>query len=289
MNIDKLIDGIVDSYDKYGLINRNEAENFPNRENVVNVLSDIQSLIFPGFREAEDINQWNIRYVTGQRVNSIITNLTKEIQKALIYSLNNSKGCNDNSTKLEHSHCFNLAEKTACALIEEIPEIRRMVALDTEAAFKGDPAAKSNEEIILSYPGLQAIMVHRVAHFLYVNGVPVIPRIMSEHIHGKTGVDIHPGATIGESFFIDHATGVVIGETCIIGNNVKIYQGVTLGALSVAKTMQNTKRHPTIEDNVTIYANATILGGETVIGKGAVIGGNTWVTKSVEAGKTVYN
>lgn len=289
MNIDKLIDGIVDSYDKYGLINRNEAENFPNRENVVNVLSDIQSLIFPGFREAEDINQWNIRYVTGQRVNSIITNLTKEIQKALIYSLNNSKGFNDNSTKLEHSHCFNLAEKTACALIEEIPEIRRMVALDTEAAFKGDPAAKSNEEIILSYPGLQAIMVHRVAHFLHVNGVPVIPRIMSEHIHGKTGVDIHPGATIGESFFIDHATGVVIGETCVIGNNVKIYQGVTLGALSVAKTMQNTKRHPTIEDNVTIYANATILGGETVIGKGAVIGGNTWVTKSVEAGKTVYN
>lgn len=289
MNIDKLIDGIVDSYDKYGLINRNEAENFPNRENVVNVLSDIQSLIFPGFREAEDINQWNIRYVTGQRVNSIITNLTKEIQKALIYSLSTTNNFNDNANKLEHSHCFNLAEKTACALIEEIPEIRRMVALDTEAAFKGDPAAKSNEEIILSYPGLQAIMVHRVAHFLHVNGVPVIPRIMSEHIHGKTGVDIHPGATIGESFFIDHATGVVIGETCVIGNNVKIYQGVTLGALSVAKTMQNTKRHPTIEDNVTIYANATILGGETVIGKGAVIGGNTWVTKSVEAGKTVYN
>lgn len=289
MNIDKLIDGIVESYDKYGLINRNEAENFPNRENVVNVLSDIQSLIFPGFREAEDINQWNIRYVTGQRVNSIITNLTKEIQKALLYSLITAKGCNNINNNIEHSHCFKLAEKTACALIEEIPEIRRMVALDTEAAFKGDPAAKSNEEIILSYPGLQAIMVHRIAHFLHINGVPVIPRIMSEHIHGKTGVDIHPGASIGESFFIDHATGVVIGETCIIGNNVKIYQGVTLGALSVAKTMQNTKRHPTIEDNVTIYAGATILGGETVIGKGAIIGGNTWVTKSVEAGKTVYN
>lgn len=289
MNIDKLIDGIVESYDKYGLINRNEAENFPNRENVVNVLSDIQSLIFPGFREAEDINQWNIRYVTGQRVNSIITNLTKEIQKALLYSLTTAKGCKNIDNNIEHSHCFKLAEKTACALIEEIPEIRRMVALDTEAAFKGDPAAKSNEEIILSYPGLQAIMVHRIAHFLHINGVPVIPRIMSEHIHGKTGVDIHPGASIGESFFIDHATGVVIGETCIIGNNVKIYQGVTLGALSVAKTMQNTKRHPTIEDNVTIYAGATILGGETVIGKGAIIGGNTWVTKSVEAGKTVYN
>lgn len=289
MNIDKLIDGIVDSYGKYGLVNRNESENFPNRENVVNALLDIQSLIFPGFREAEDINQWNIRYVTGQKVNSIITTLTKEIQKALIYTSNAANGHTDNKSKIENSHCFKLAEQTAFALIEEIPEIRRMVALDTKAAFLGDPAAKSNEEIILSYPGLQAIMVHRIAHFLHKNGVPVIPRIMSEHVHGKTGVDIHPGATIGESFFIDHATGVVIGETCVIGNNVKIYQGVTLGALSVAKTMQNTKRHPTIEDNVTIYANATILGGETVIGKGAIIGGNTWVTKSVEPGKTVYN
>ena len=148
-------------------------------------------------------------------------------------------------------------------------------------AFNGDPAAKSNEEVILSYPGLEAILVHRIANFLYINGVPVIPRIMSEHVHGKTGIDIHPGASIGESFFIDHGTGVVIGETCIIGDNVKIYQGVTLGALSVKKNLQNKKRHPTIEDNVTIYANATILGGETVIGKNSIIGGNTWVTESV--------
>ena len=166
----------------------------------------------------------------------------------------------------------------------KIPEIRRKIQLDVKAAYLGDPAAHSPEEVILSYPGLEAIVVHRLAHFLFINGVPVIPRIMSEHVHGKTGIDIHPGATIGESFCIDHGTGIVIGETTVIGNNVKIYQGVTLGALSVKKDMQNKKRHPTVEDDVTIYAGATILGGETVIGKGSTIGGNTWVTKSVPAG-----
>ena len=283
-NIDKLVDGIIDSYDKYGLVNRNDAENFPNRQTVVSILGDVQSLIFTGFRTEEDIDPVNIRYVTGQKVNNIIAKLTKEIQKALIYTITNTKGSSDN---VQESHCFALAEKTALALIEEIPEIRRKVQLDTIAAFNGDPAAKSNEEVILSYPGLEAIVVHRIAHFLYKNGVPIIPRIMSEHIHGKTGVDIHPGATIGESFFIDHGTGVVIGETTIIGNNVKIYQGVTLGALSVKKSLQDKKRHPTIEDDVTIYAGATILGGDTVIGKGCTIGGNTWVTKSIPAGSVI--
>ena len=156
-----------------------------------------------------------------------------------------------------------------------------MLKVDTDAAFAGEPAAKSTAEVIVSYPGLEAIMVYRIAHNLHVKGVPVIPRIMSEHAHGKTGIDIHPGATIGESFFIDHGTGVVIGETCVIGRNVKIYQGVTLGALSVKKELQDKKRHPTIEDNVTIYADATILGGKTVIGEGSVIGGNTWVTHSI--------
>ncbi len=289
MNIDMLIDGILDSYDRYGLVNRVDNGNFPNRQNVVEVLSDLQFLIFPGFRIAEDIEPVNIRYVTGQRVNNIIAKLTREIQKSLIYMKNNAEKCPDKSDNIAESHCFKLAEKTAFAMIEEIPEIRRMIQLDTIAAFNGDPAAKSNEEVILSYPGLEAILVYRIAHFLYKNGVPIIPRIMSEHVHGKTGIDIHPGAQIGESFFIDHGTGVVIGETCIIGNNVKIYQGVTLGALSVKKTLQNKKRHPTIEDDVTIYANATILGGETVIGRGSVIGGNTWVTQSIPAGTTYTN
>lgn len=284
MNIDMLIDGILDSYDRYGLINRKNAENFPNRQNVVEVLSDLQSLIFPGFRVAEEIDPTNIRYITGQRVNNIIAKLTREIEKALIYTkqmCNQDENQQETKLSIAQSHCFKLAEKVSVCLIEEIPEIRRKIQLDTVAAFNGDPAAKSNEEVILSYPGLEAILVYRIANFLYKNGVPVIPRIMSEHVHGKTGIDIHPGASIGESFFIDHGTGVVIGETCIIGDNVKIYQGVTLGALSVKKNLQNKKRHPTIEDNVTIYANATILGGETVIGKNSIIGGNTWVTESV--------
>lgn len=278
MNIDMLIDGILDSYDRYGLINRSTAENFPNRQNVVLVLQDLQSLVFPGFRVAEDLDSTNIRYATGQRVNNIIAKLTREIEKALIYTNSQSEKPREN---LQKSSCFKLAEKVSVSLIEEIPEIRRKILLDTQALCKGDPAAKSNEEVILSYPGLEAILVYRIANFLFKNGVPIIPRIMTEHVHGKTGIDIHPGATIGESFFIDHGTGIVIGETCIIGNNVKIYQGVTLGALSVKKTLQNKKRHPTIEDDVTIYANATILGGETVIGRGSTIGGNTWITESV--------
>ena len=286
MNIDMLIDGILDSYDRYGLINRNHTEDFPNRQNVVSILSDIQSIIFPGFRVAEDIDSVNIRYITGQKVNNIIANLSREIQKAMIYT--KSQTCtHEEIENIAESHCFKLSEQTAIALIEEIPEIRRKIQLDTTATLNGDPAAKSNEEVVLSYPGLEAILVYRIAHFLYKSGVPIIPRIMSEHVHGKTGIDIHPGATIGESFFIDHGTGVVIGETCLIGNNVKIYQGVTLGALSVKKNLQNKKRHPTIEDDVTIYANATILGGETIIGHGSIIGGNTWVTESVSAGLVI--
>ena len=284
MNIDSLVDKILDSYEKYGLINRNDIENFPNRQNVVSVLQDLQSLILPGFKAAEDIEPLNIRFITGQKVNNIIAKLTREIQKSLIYTISKVKGNSDN---IENSHCFKLAERTSIALIEEIPELRRKIQLDTIAAYNGDPAAHSKEEVILSYPGLEAIVIHRIANFLYKNGIPIIPRIMSEHVHGKTGIDIHPGATIGESFFIDHGTGVVIGETCVIGKNVKIYQGVTLGALSVKKELQDKKRHPTIEDNVTIYAGATILGGNTIIGKGCTIGGNTWVTQSIPEGTVV--
>ncbi|MCQ2589799.1 MAG: serine acetyltransferase [Treponema sp.] len=284
MKTDELVQNILNSYEEYGLVNRNDAENFPNRQNVVSVLSDLQSLVFPGFRTAEEITPANLQYITGEKVNNILAKLTKEIQKALIYTLSNS---HRDTSLIEDSHCFKLAEQASIALLEEIPEIRRKIQLDTIAAFNGDPAAKSNEEVILSYPGLEAILVNRIAHFLFKSGIPIIPRIMSEHIHGKTGIDIHPGASIGESFFIDHGTGVVIGETCVIGNNVKIYQGVTLGALSVKKNLQDKKRHPTIEDNVTIYANATILGGDTIIGEGSIIGGNTWVTESIAPGSVI--
>jgi serine O-acetyltransferase len=165
--------------------------------------------------------------------------------------------------------------------LNAIPEISRVSDTDVEAAFNGDPAAYSREEIIITYPGFYAICVYRLAHKLYELSVPLIPRLMSEYAHEKTGIDIHPGATIGENFFIDHGTGVVIGETSHIGKNVKIYQGVTLGALSVKKKLQSVKRHPTIENDVVIYANSTILGGETVIGRGSVIGGNTWITETV--------
>lgn len=274
--VDSMIDKILDSYEEVGGINKNGNYTFPNRENVVEVLHDLQCLIFPGFKKAEDIDSDNLRYMTGQRVNRIIAMLTKEIQKAMIYEFSQQK-----ENKMEKELRSALAEKTTLALIEEIPNLRRMINLDMMAMFNGDPAAKSSEEVIVSYPGLEAITVYRLAHFLFINGVPVIPRIMTEYVHGKTGIDIHPGATIGESFFIDHGTGIVIGETTVIGKNVKIYQGVTLGALSVKKELQDKKRHPTIEDNVTIYANATILGGKTVIGEGCTIGGNTWVMQSV--------
>lgn len=281
MSIDSLIDNILKSYETDGGINKAGAENFPNRENVVSVLHELQCLIFPGYTTAEEVEADNLRYVTGQRVNKIISVLTKEIKKALVYKSSQY----NKDAQVQKSHCFELAEQASIALLEALPEIRRLVRLDTQAAFNGDPAAKSGEEVIVSYPGLEAIIVYRIAHILHKNGVPVIPRIMTEHIHGKTGIDIHPGATIGESFFIDHGTGVVIGETTVIGKNVKIYQGVTLGALSVKKSLQNSKRHPTIEDDVTIYANATILGGETVIGKGSVIGGNSWITESISNAK----
>ncbi len=282
MKIDELVENILKSYETDGGINKAGNENFPNRENVVAVLHDLQSLIFPGYKTAEELDSVNLRYVTGQRVNRIISLLTKEIEKALTYKSMQ----HDENSQIKDSHCFALAEKTSLAMVEEIPEIRRLARLDAIAAFNGDPAAKSGDEVIVSYPGLEAIIVYRISHFLHECGVPVIPRIMSEHVHGKTGIDIHPGAKIGESFFIDHGTGVVIGETSVIGNNVKIYQGVTLGALSVKKSLKNTKRHPTIEDNVTIYANATILGGETVIGKNSVIGGNSWITESVNNAKS---
>jgi serine O-acetyltransferase len=185
--------------------------------------------------------------------------------------------------------CSEKAQDIADELLRALPDIRAKLNLDVQAAFEGDPAATSEAEVIVAYPGLAALTAHRIAHFLYQREVPLLPRIMSEYIHHQTGIDIHPGANIGDSFFIDHGTGVVIGETTSIGDNVKIYQGVTLGALSVKKSLAKEKRHPTIEDNVTIYAGATILGGDTVIGHDSVIGGNVWLVQSVPPFSRVYN
>lgn len=282
-NIDECVQNILDSYKKYGGINFDESESLPNRETVISCLKDIQELIFPGFHTEKRLDKHNLKYQIGERVNRIIAKLSDEITKALYYSsITQNK---DESQK----NCEKKAESIMLDFIEEIPELRRKISLDTQAAFNGDPAAKCNEEVILSYPGLEAIVVHRIAHLFHKKGVPLIPRIMSEYIHGKTGIDIHPGAEIGDGFFIDHGTGVVIGETTVIGKNVKIYQGVTLGALSVKKAFCNKRRHPTIEDNVTIYAGATILGGETVIGKGSTVGGNVWLTSSVPENSVTTN
>jgi serine O-acetyltransferase len=181
------------------------------------------------------------------------------------------------------------ASSLTARFLATLPAIARLTDKDAEAAFQGDPAAQSVEEVIVSYPGFYAVAAHRLAHGLHSLGIPLLPRVMAEYAHERTGIDIHPGATIGESFFVDHGTGVVIGETSHIGRNVKIYQGVTLGALSVKKRLQNMKRHPTIGDDVVIYANCTILGGETVVGAGSVIGGNVWLTQSLPPGSRIFN
>ncbi len=282
----EIVESIHDSYQRFGAINHIGGPGLPSRSSVIAIMHDLESLIFPGYRADEQLHENNLRHTIGEKTCRLCRSLTTEIQKSLRF-----KHANDlelhGSSEVDYSWCA--AEQFAFDLLGKLPDIRRRVRLDVEAAFLGDPAGKSHEEVILSYPGVEAILVHRVAHELWNAGIPLIPRMMSEQIHGQTGIDIHPGATIGDYFFIDHATGVVIGETTIIGRNVKIYQGVTLGALSVKKEAADKKRHPTIEDDVTIYAGATILGGKTVIGRNSIIGGNVWLTSSVPAGSTIYN
>jgi serine O-acetyltransferase len=272
----------MESYRVYGLVNHAGGVNLPNRESIADILRGLEELIFPGFRENQGLDHNNLRLITAETVNHLARELIREVEKSISFSARNGDfSCGSGG-------CHAAAELIVENFFEELPQIRGSLALDMKAAFRGDPAAKSFEEVIVSYPGFEAITVHRLAHFFWTAQVPLIPRIMSELVHGRTGIDIHPGAAIGESFFIDHGTGVVIGETTVIGKNVKIYQGVTLGALSVKKEEGNRKRHPTIEDDVTIYSNATILGGETVIGRGSTIGGNVWITASVPPDTKIY-
>ena len=246
----------------------------PDRAEIILALKDVQKLFFPAFFAAEEA-RGDLGHFAESTLTSIYFRLKKQIERAYLF-------VGENAEK---------AEVTVKAFLEALPTLRDLLFTDLDATFEGDPAAKSKEEIVFSYPGFYAITVYRVAHLLYTLGVPFIPRIMTEHAHGKTGIDIHPGATIGEYFFIDHGTGIVIGETTIIGKRVKIYQNVTLGALSPRKgqSLAGVKRHPTVEDDVTIYSGASILGGETVIGSGAVIGGNCFVTESVASGARVRN
>lgn len=293
MDFEFLVNSIMNSYKENGGVNRTGAENLPNRANVVAALSDLQALVFPGFKYGEQITEENLLYITERHVSRIISILTAEIQKAFLRMMaihqNENSDSEQREKQFKNSHCFKLAQKAVETLIAEIPALRKKIQMDADAILQGDPAARSLGEVILSYPGLEAILIYRIAHFLHKNGIPLIPRIMTEHAHNKTGIDIHPGAEIGESFFIDHGTGIVIGETAVIGKNVRIYQGVTLGALCLKKDLQNKKRHPTIQDDVTIYSGATILGGETVIGKGCTICGNTWIVESIPAGTYYTN
>lgn len=277
-----IVDGIADSYEEIGGINHLDGPNLPSRPSIIKIMTDLQSLIFPGYQSDDTVTKDSVRYVVSEKTSRILNALSTEIFKSLCYK---ESICEEGKPM---DRCREEAKALALEILRMIPSVRRTVKLDVEAAFAGDPAARSEEEIILAYPGVEAIIVHRIAHEIWIREIPLIPRIMSEVIHGKTGIDIHPAAQIGEYFFIDHATGVVIGETTVIGNHVKIYQGVTLGALSVKKAEVDTKRHPTIEDNVTIYAGATILGGNTVIGHDSIIGGNVWLTESVSPGSRIY-
>jgi serine O-acetyltransferase len=284
--LEKSIELLMKSYEEYGLVNHSGGANLPSRESMEDILHNLDELIFPGFREQSDLDHNNLRLITGERVNRLARELIREVEKSIGFALRLGRKPDERPAGEyggSYGGCHAAAELVVEEFFEELPKIRGLLALDMQAAFRGDPAAKSADEVILSYPGFRAITVHRIAHFFWTRQVPLIPRMMSEIIHGRTGIDIHPGAEIGESFFIDHGTGVVIGETTTIGKNVKIYQGVTLGALSIKKEAAGNKRHPTIEDDVTIYANATILGGQTVIGRGSVIGGSVWITGSVEA------
>ncbi|MBI2951869.1 serine acetyltransferase [bacterium] len=264
---------IVGTYQKYGGINRIDAENLPSRDRVTEVLQDLLTLLFPGYVGLEIPTWQDISFFVNGLVNSIYLRLREEITR----SLNDPR-----EAAHRRKRCEEMGEEFALALLKKIPDIRATLQMDVQAAYDGDPAARSHDEIILSYPGVLAVATYRLAHELYRLEVPLIPRIMTEWAHSKTGIDIHPGATVGRRFFIDHGTGVVIGETTEIGDDVKVYQGVTLGALSFPKTpdgqaIKGGKRHPTIEDGVTIYAGASIFGGRTVIGRGSVIGANASV------------
>ncbi|MDR0511500.1 MAG: serine acetyltransferase [Treponema sp.] len=281
ISLDSHIDSLLDSYGTHEMVNHSGHWNLPSRTSIENILTGLDSLLFPGFRETSELNQNNLKLVTSEKAFRLARQLIREIEKSLTFAARSGE------INCESENCHDEAERLVEGFFAKLPDLRRILSLDLQANFRGDPAAKFVEEIILSYPGFQAVVVNRLAHYFYLAAVPLIPRMMSEIAHGRTGIDIHPGAHLGEAIFIDHGTGVVIGETTVIGKNVKIFQGVTLGALSVKKGESNRKRHPTIEDDVTIYSNATILGGETVIGKGSVIGGNVWITESVPPGSKI--
>jgi serine O-acetyltransferase len=259
-------------------------EPIPSREAVIDIIHRARRLLYPGYFIRHRVDEVNLGYYFGQEAVAFYELLAEEIALAIRHECLRYN--------LDCTHCEERGQEEAVKFMKELPRLRGMLGKDVRAAYEGDPAAKSYDEIIFSYPGVFAVTVYRIAHELWHQGIPLMPRIMTEYAHSRTGIDIHPGAHIGESFFIDHGTGVVIGETTEIGDRVRIYQGVTLGALSLPKdvvdSLRAKKRHPTVEDDVIIYAQATILGGDTVIGARSVIGGNVWITESVPRDTRVF-
>jgi serine O-acetyltransferase len=293
-DLERAIDGITDSYEQPSAINNLESAALPNRQAVIDAYRHIAPVIYMGFYSTRPLSRNNLRYSISEHVYPAYENLCEQIQRAISYEL---------TCRRMHEDAAAFAHRAAMHLFHALPRLREMLNEDAVTAYELDPAARSVEEVVFSYPTLEAITAYRVAHVLHQQGVPMIPRIISEYAHSRTGIDIHPGARIGRKLFIDHGTGVVVGETAIIGNDVKLYQGVTLGALSTrrgtlsSETTVNecdgsgkrpSKRHPTIEDRVTIYAGATILGGDTVVGEGSVIGGNVWLVKSVPPDSKIF-
>jgi serine O-acetyltransferase len=283
-----LTERIVDTYAEVGSINHLGHCPLPNYDTIVAVADDLKEILYPGYRRRDGLHLGNVTYHVGDLIDRLHDTLTVQIGRALRHEAAKSGGrdgrpCDDFEA---------IGQAKAVAFLEELPELRKILALDVQAAYDGDPACKSHDEVIFCYPGLDAITIYRLAHILHGLDIPLIPRMMTEWAHSRTGIDIHPGAKIGRYFFIDHGTGVVVGETTEIGEWVKLYQGVTLGARSFAtdgdgNLVRGTKRHPTIEDRVVIYANATILGGNTVIGHDSIIGSSVWLTHSVAPGSIV--
>ena len=276
LEIEGIVDGILEDYRQGRDIDRMDTRLHPDKEIIIDMIGKLMRIVYPGSYRDKSYRIYNARHNLSMLIEDVMYNLNKQIALVL-------------QSSMEEEKARERAQEISLAFFDRIPQVRSIVQTDVEAAYEGDPAATSTDEIIFCYPGLFAITVYRLAHVLYELKVPMIPRIMSEHAHSVTGIDIHPGAAIGQNFFIDHGTGIVIGETTVIGNNVKIYQGVTLGGLSTrgGQSLRGAKRHPTIEDNVTIYANASILGGETVIGRDSVIGANAFITHSVPECTTV--
>lgn len=280
----RIVDAIVESCQDEDTIDHIDAVAIPYQESVIELIEDIKDLLYPGYFGKQEIDRDNLPYHIGSELNIIFEKLSHQIARAIRHECLR--------TEIICTHCINRSQAEAICFLEKIPRLRKTLAGDARAAYNGDPAARSLDEIVFSYPAIMAITTYRIAHELCIRSIPLLPRMMTEYAHNLTGIDIHPGATIGENFFIDHGTGVVIGETTQIGNNVRIYQGVTLGAHDFLKEPDGSlrrgyKRHPTIEDNVIIYSGATILGGDTVIGAGSVIGGNVWLTHSVPRGSHV--